>query len=166
MNTHDKDTHNTHAHPPEHIQKNTLRIIAAGTFDHFHDGHKYFLETAFSYGFVMIGLCADSMIQHKKFAEKIYPYTKRKHTLIEYLTDTGYTYNEDYCIKKITDECGFAVKIKNIDAILVTPEVEENAKEINKIRKKKGWNPLNIVKIPLLKDEQGIISSTRMRKSE
>jgi pantetheine-phosphate adenylyltransferase len=161
-----KDLHNKHnIHTCSHIHTHSKKpvIIASGTFDHLHKGHIYFLETAFAYGFVMIGLCGDSMITHKIFAEKIFSYKKRKHQLVEYLTGKGYTF-KDYCIKKITDEVGFAVTIKNIDAILVTPEVKENAKKINTIREKKGWNPLDIVEIPLLKDEQGVISSTRMRK--
>ncbi|MGD2248080.1 MAG: pantetheine-phosphate adenylyltransferase [Candidatus Methanofastidiosia archaeon] len=163
-----KDSHNIHnIHTCSHIHTHSDNpvIIAAGTFDHLHKGHIYFLETAFAYGVVMIGLCADKMITHKKFAEKIFSYTKRKHQLVEYLTEKGYT-SKDYCIKKITDELGFAVTIRNIDAILVTPEVKENAKKINEVRKKKGWNPLDIVEIPLLKDEQGVISSTRMRESD
>ena len=114
----------------------------------------------------MIGLCADSMLTHKKHADIINPYKKRKEDLIHYLTSGGYTYKKDYIIKKITDKFGFADDIKNIDAILVTPEVRENAEEINDARKARGWHPLKIVEIPFLTDEKGVISSTRLRESE
>lgn len=146
--------------------RNIMNIIAAGTFDHLHEGHKYFLEEAFRRGYVMIGLCADSMLTHKEFPEKIYPYKKRKNDLISYLDSKGYKQNKDYTIEKIEDIYGFADDIKDIDAILVTPEVRKNAEEINKIRKALGWNTLEIVEIPFLADEKGIISSTRIRQSE
>ncbi len=114
----------------------------------------------------MIGLCADSMLTTKEFPEKIYPYEKRKNDLISYLDSKGYKQNKDYTIEKIEDIYGFADDIKGIDAILVTPEVRKNAEEINKIRRAKGWNTLEIVEIPFLEDEKGVISSTRMRQSE
>ncbi|MBU7009268.1 MAG: pantetheine-phosphate adenylyltransferase [Theionarchaea archaeon] len=143
-----------------------MKIIASGTFDHFHDGHKYFLQEAFNRGYVMIGLCADSMFKTKEYVEKIYPYEKRKHDLVQYLTKKGHTYGKDYMIEKIEDKFGFAVNIRNIDAILVTPEVRKNAEEINEVRKGKEWHELEIVEVPLLKDDKGVISSTRLRQSE
>jgi cytidyltransferase-like protein len=143
-----------------------MKIIASGTFDRLHQGHKYFLQEAFNRGYVMIGLCADSMLTRKACAEKIYSYEKRKDDLIAYLTSKGYTYNKDFTIKRIEDKYGFAIHMKDIDAILVTPEVKKNAEEINNIRKAKKWNELTIIEIPFLQDEQGVISSTRLRQSE
>lgn len=140
-----------------------MKIIASGTFDHLHEGHKYFLEEAFKRGFVMIGLCADAMLTRKVHAEKIYPYEKRKNDLVTYFIDKGYVEGKDYMIEKIEDRFGFAITIKDIDAILVTPEVRKNAEEINKTRKAKGWKELEILEIPFLKDSKGIISSTRLR---
>lgn len=142
-----------------------MKVIASGTFDRLHDGHKYFLGEAFKRGYVMIGLCTDNMVQNKKFSEKIYPYERRKKELVAYLTSKGYT-KKDYVIKKIKDKYGFADDIENIDAIVVTPEVRENAEEINEVRKAKGWDELEIIEISFLEDEKGIISSTRLRESE
>lgn len=113
----------------------------------------------------MVGLCADSMVKHKKGAEKIYLYEKRKKDLEDYLTEKGYIHGEDYIIKKIEDKFGFADDIKDIDAILVTPDVRENAEEINEVRKAKDWKELEIIEISLLEDEKGVISSTRIRQS-
>lgn len=143
-----------------------MNIIAAGTFDHLHEGHTYFLGEAFKRGFVMIGLCTDEMLAHKELVERIYPYEKRKNDLIAYLHGEEYKEGKDYTIEKIEDKYGFAITIKDIDAILVTPEVRKNAEEINEIRRAKGWSELDIIEIPLLQDEEGTISSTRMRQSE
>ncbi|MBU6998250.1 MAG: pantetheine-phosphate adenylyltransferase [Theionarchaea archaeon] len=140
-------------------------VIASGTFDHLHEGHHFFLEQAFKIGYVLIGLCSDEMIADKQHPEKIYPYEKRKKDLKEYLTSKGYSYRKDYTIKKIRNKIGFADNIEDIDAIVVTPEVKENAEEINEIRREKGWKDLQIVEVPLLKDEKGIISSTRIRRA-
>ncbi|MBU7037287.1 MAG: pantetheine-phosphate adenylyltransferase [Theionarchaea archaeon] len=142
-----------------------MKIIASGTFDHLHQGHHYFLKEAFERGYVFIGLCSDDMIIHKPHAEKIYRYEKRKKDLKEYLASLGYSYGTDYIIKKIREKIGFADDIEDIDAIIVTPEVRKNAEEINRIRREKGWRELQIIEIPLLRDEEGIISSTRIRKS-
>jgi pantetheine-phosphate adenylyltransferase len=141
-----------------------MKVIASGTFDHLHEGHHFFLEEAFKRGYVLIGLCSDDMTAHKPYAEKIYRYEKRKRDLKEYLAGRGYTYKEDYSIREIRDTSGFADDIKDIDAIIVTPEVRENAEEINKIRREKGWRELQIIEVPLLKDEKGVISSTRIRR--
>ncbi|KYK31432.1 MAG: hypothetical protein AYK19_03985 [Theionarchaea archaeon DG-70-1] len=143
-----------------------MKIIASGTFDRFHEGHKYFLEEAFKRGHVMIGLCADTMLTKKVCAEKIYPYEKRKNDLTDYLTSKGYIYGKDYIIERIEDKFGFADDVKDIDAILVTPEVRKNAEEINEVRKAKGWNTLDIVEISFLRDEKGVISSTKLRQLE
>lgn len=143
-----------------------MRIIASGTFDHLHEGHKFFLQEAFNRGVVLIGLCADSMITHKQLAHKVYPYEKRKNDLLSYLEGEGYVREEDFFIMKIEDAYGFADDIEDIDAILVTPDVWENAEKINEIRRMKGWHALKIVEVPLIKDEKGIISSTRIRKEE
>jgi pantetheine-phosphate adenylyltransferase len=143
-----------------------MRIIASGTFDRLHDGHKFFLGEAFHRGFVMIGLCADPMITHKPLSSMVYPYERRKKDLVEYLAGEGYVHGEDFLILKIEDAYGFADDREDIDAILVTPDVRENAEKINEIRRSKGWNDLEIIEISLLKDQKGIISSTRMRKKE
>jgi cytidyltransferase-like protein len=142
-----------------------MKIIASGTFDHLHEGHEYFLAEAFKHGYVMIGLCADSMLDHKKFPEKIYSYRKRKADLLEYLTGEGHISGKDYQIRKILNKIGFADDIEDIDAILVTSDVKKNAEEINEIRKAKNWKELQIIEIDLLRDDKGVISSTRMRQS-
>ncbi|MBU7032781.1 MAG: pantetheine-phosphate adenylyltransferase [Theionarchaea archaeon] len=143
-----------------------MKIIASGTFDRLHEGHKFFLAEAFHRGFVMIGLCADSMVIHKHLSSMVYPYDRRKTDLEEYLASEGYIQGEDFLILKIEDAWGFADDIEDIDAILVTPDVRENAEKINEIRRSKGWNDLEIIEISLLKDQKGVISSTRLREEE
>lgn len=142
-----------------------MRIIASGTFDRLHEGHKFFLRKAFTHGFVMIAITSDAMLQNKNHASLIYSYRRRRRDVVEFLKNEGRLEKKDYLITKIHDKYGFATKIKDIDAIIVTHETERNAFLINQEREKRGWDPLRIVILPYLKDDKGIISSTRLRVS-
>ena len=143
-----------------------MRIIASGTFDRLHEGHKFFLRKALTHGFVMIAITSDAMLEKKKHASLIYPYRRRRRDVVDFLKSEGKIEKKDYLIKKIHDKYGFATKIRNADAIIVTRETEGNALLINHERRKRGWHPLYIIKLPYLKDEKGIISSTRLRISD
>jgi cytidyltransferase-like protein len=143
-----------------------MRIIASGTFDRLHEGHKFFLRKALTHGFVMIAITSDAMLEKKKHASLIYPYRRRRRDVVDFLKSEGKIEKKDYLIKKIHDKYGFATKIRNVDAIIVTRETERNALLINHERRKRGWHPLYIIKLPYLKDEKGIISSTRLRISD
>ncbi|MFQ5892607.1 MAG: adenylyltransferase/cytidyltransferase family protein, partial [Candidatus Methanofastidiosia archaeon] len=59
-----------------------LKIIASGTFDRLHEGHKYFLREAFKIGFPFIAITADEMLSEKEFSELIHPYKKRRSELV------------------------------------------------------------------------------------
>ncbi len=137
-------------------------IIASGTFDRLHEGHKYFLKKAFEYGYVLIGLTSDEMVQDKKYAEKIWDYSKRKRKIKDFLRSLGHKEKKDYEIIKIDDTYGFSLE-RDADYILVTEETYKNAEKINEKRRKLGMKKLQIVKIDLLSDERGKISSTRLR---
>ncbi|MEA1992907.1 MAG: adenylyltransferase/cytidyltransferase family protein, partial [Euryarchaeota archaeon] len=52
------------------------KIIASGTFDRLHKGHKFFLKKAFEYGYVLIGLTDDEMVKNKKNADRIWRFSK------------------------------------------------------------------------------------------
>ncbi|MHC1604662.1 MAG: pantetheine-phosphate adenylyltransferase [Candidatus Methanofastidiosia archaeon] len=142
----------------------TVKIIASGTFDHLHDGHKFFLKTALENGFVLVGLASQTLIRKKENWEKIEPYALRKDNLVKWFSLLGLKEAIDFEIIKIETKHGFACHLEDIDAILVTKENEDVAKEINTCRAKKRYPPLNIIKCKLLTDKKGKISSTRIRK--
>jgi pantetheine-phosphate adenylyltransferase len=69
-------------------------------------------------------------------------------------------------IKPIADKYGPSIE-DDFDAIIVSPETFETAKEINLRRVEKGKKPLKIIKIPFVLAEDGKpISSTRILKKE
>lgn len=138
------------------------KIIASGTFDRLHKGHKLFLKTAFEKGYVLIGLTSDEMVRSKNNAEKIWSFEKRRRKIVAFLQSLGFKEGENYQIIRINDPYGFSLE-KEADYILVTDETYENAVKINEKRKETGLHELEIVKVPLVKDAQGTISSTRLR---
>ena len=143
-----------------------MRVIASGTFDRLHEGHKHFLREAAKRGFVMIAITSDEMLAQKRFAKLIYGYRRRRRDVVDFMESEGKSLGKDYLIRKIHDKYGFATKIKNVDAIVVTQETKKNAFFINREREKKGWYPLDIIEINYVEDEKDIISSTRQREKE
>ncbi|MBN1786477.1 MAG: pantetheine-phosphate adenylyltransferase [Candidatus Methanofastidiosa archaeon] len=140
-----------------------MRIIASGTFDHLHDGHKMFLNTAFEHGHVMIGLTSQSMLEEKRYHCRLEGYERRRRSLVTWLASCGRMEKRDYEIIMIDKPHGFACEIRDIDAILVTEENESVASSINSERAARGFKPLKVEHCDLLKDKEGKISSTRKR---
>lgn len=142
-----------------------MRVIASGTFDHLHDGHKLFISTAIGKGYALIGLTVDAMTEDKEYAGLIQPYEVRKAAITEWLALGGYEHGAHYEILPISTPVGFACDMKRCDAILVTEENEEMVEGINRCRALHGLAPLRTERCDLLRDKQGKISSTRIRSS-
>lgn len=142
-----------------------MRVCFSGTFNVLHKGHKLLIDKAFQTagknGIVFIGITKEKMLQKKKF---LIPFNKRVNAIKEYLETKGY--DKRTIIKAIFDKYGPAVD-GEYDAIIVSPETFENAKDINKKRVNKGKKPLKIVKTPyVLADDDKPISSTRILNNE
>lgn len=140
--------------------------LVGGTFDHFHRGHQRLLETAFAHASsVTIGLSTKELYQHKLLANTIQSYPQRKQTLTEYLTQQQWLSRST--IIPLSTIYGTSLDDPTIDAIIVSEETKPNALQINQKRKEKGMNPLKIISIPLVRDNDALpISSERIRKGE
>jgi len=135
-----------------------MRVCVGGTFDPLHRGHRALLEKAFEVGdHVLIGLTSDEMIK------KTRKYQIRKKELEDYLERKKF---KNFRIVKIDDRYGPSI-YANFDAIVVSPETEKIAFEINRIRVKNGKKGLKIYVIPfVLADDKKTISSSRVKKGE
>jgi len=138
-----------------------MKVCFSGTFNILHSGHKTLIkkafETAGKNGNVFIGITDDKMIQNKKY---VIPMKKRIKNLKNYLLQSGY--DNRYTIKIIKDKYGPATS-GDYDAIIVSPETINTAKEINKLRKDNKIKPLKIIKLDYVLAEDGKpISSTRI----
>ena len=141
------------------------QIGMGGTFDHLHEGHKLLLKSAFLFSKkVIIGLTTDVLLRNKKFAQKIEPYEQRKLNIISYIkTFTDVNRVE---IVPIEDSYGPPIHEPEYEGIIVSQETYPTAIKINEIREEKGFPPLIIITIPIIKDANNKkISSTAIRES-
>lgn len=142
------------------------QAILGGTFDRFHLGHQYLIETAFEGSEkVTIGIATAELIQKKFLADSIEDYQVRKGSLTAYLKQKNYLPRAE--IIALDDIYGNTLTEKNIQAIFVTKATLPNAKLINFKREKIGFLPLKIITVPFLKGDDGkIITSERIRNGE
>lgn len=140
--------------------KRYRKVAVGGTFDKFHQGHRMLLEKAFQVGEqVLIGVTSDEFGGQKG---EIEPCNVRMANLNALLHG-----HRNYIIARLEEHYGPTVEDATMDAIVVSPETEATAWEINKIRQEKGMKPLDIVKIGMVLAQDGKpISSTRIRKGE
>jgi len=142
-----------------------MKVCIGGTFSQLHKGHKTLikkaLETAGKNGLVFIGITSDEMIKIKKGIKSL---EERKQSIEKYLIKENIT--EKVKIEPIKDRFGPSIN-EDFDAIVVSPETINTAREINKERRKIGKKPLKIIKIPfVMAEDDKPISSTRIRNRE
>ncbi len=136
------------------------KVIVGGTFDHVHLGHEKLLRRALDEGSTTVGLVSDEMLEGWK-PEAVHSYEVRKKNLENFLS-----IYDDWSIVKIDDPYEKAVE-GDFDTLVVSYETEERGKKINEMRKEKGKEPLELIKVePVLAEDLLPISSTRIRKGK
>ncbi len=140
-----------------------MRVCIGGTFDPLHKGHRALIEKAFQLGdYVLIGVTSDEMVKKMKIL-KVRDYQIREEGLKDYLRRKKF---KNFRIVKINDRYGPSIN-DEFDVIVVSPETETIAYEINKIRMRNGKKSLKIHVIPfVLADDTKNISSSRVKKGE
>ncbi len=140
-------------------------IATGGTFDILHKGHYTLLLKAFEVGKqVIIGISSDyyASVKKKKITNG---YPIRLKNLKRFIEDKFNKSN--YSIYELNDFYGPTVLTKDVQAIVTTEGTKENCIKINELRKSKGLPQLEIIIVPLVKDQDGkVISSTRIREGE
>jgi inosine/xanthosine triphosphatase len=137
--------------------------IVAGTFDSLHVGHKALFEEALSTSrCITIGITSDSFAKGKK-PYTVRPFAKRKAAIVRFLGARL----PRVSFFELHDPYGSATCSKEHDAIVVSPETEPKAIEINKIRKRKGYKPLKIILVPtVFAQDCKKVSATRIMHNE
>ena len=140
-----------------------MNVCLGGTFYPLHKGHKKLLKKAIELagvnGSIFIGITSDRMTEKKG---RIASFEKRKKSIEQFLSEEG----KRAIIQSITDKFGPSID-GDYDAIVVSPETNPTADEINKKRKQLGKKPLQIVVIPfVLSEDNQPISSSRIRRKE
>ena len=148
------------------MEKKFKVVAVGGTFDEFHKGHRALLLKAFEVGnHVLIGLSTDELVQRLGKPHKISTYDFRLEELKGFLRKEGLLERAE--IMPLHDAYGVTLSKGCVNALVVSQETAKTAEEINKKRKAKGLEPLNIIvidMIPAYNDEP--ISTTRIRRGE
>lgn len=144
-----------------------LPISVGGTFDHFHAGHQAILSKAYALGTkVWLGITTDKFTKElEKGSFPIESYEKRAQAIQEYLTQQSWFFKTT--IIPISDRFGTTLTDVNLAGIVVSPETEVVAHEINQLRQKNFFKPLNITIVPWVLAQDGKpIHSIRIRAGE
>lgn len=147
-----------------------MRIAVAGTFGPLHDGHRALFQAALERGDegVVVGLSSDEFATETRRPDPrpIPPYEERKRQ-VKATLDALDEWDRVVEIRKFTDEHGFADDDPSLDALVVSPETDEEVAAINHQRTNHGMNPLTPIVVPYAHAEDGEpISSTRIVNGE
>jgi pantetheine-phosphate adenylyltransferase len=141
-------------------------IVAGGTFDGLHDGHKHFLKKVFASGArVTLGLTSSAYIRKYKRGLGVSPYSKRYKTLTAWLRQQQMAARTT--VIPLHDSMGPTLLPDEFDAIGVTSDNKHTAEIINRARKERGMPPLAVVVVDLVvAADAKPISSTRVRNGQ
>lgn len=140
-----------------------MNVGVGGTFNVIHKGHELLFETAFSIGdFVEVGLTSDEYARKIKSVD-VAPYVIRKRALVKFLE----RYGKPFSVVMISGMMGTAATSETLDAIVVSPETQERADEINEARRRNGLRPLKVYRIKEVRaDDSQAISASRILMGE
>lgn len=139
-------------------------VILGGTFSRLHEGHRQLLMRAKPFSVIHIGLTTDALAHHMH-SEPVPKAVIRLSALRHELKRLG-LYSR--CrIFPIVSRSGPAREMKNLDAIIVSPETEPVAQKINHARLRRRLRPLHVIVVPYSLAQDGLpISATRIQKGE
>jgi pantetheine-phosphate adenylyltransferase len=142
-----------------------VHVALGGTFEIVHKGHRTLLARAFDIGDrVLIGLTSDRLANSSR-SRNVLPYDDREKALRAFV-DRTYP-GSDYTIKMIDDRFGPAIHLEDLDVLVVSVNTHPTGIELNHLRREKGLRPLDLVAIPpVLADDGLLISSTRVMARE
>ncbi len=145
------------------MNKQYHTIALGGTFDHLHDGHKFFIKFATTLAEnLVVAVTSDNyaLSSSKPLQEQIESYKVRHAVLIKYLITLGIEFHT------FTLEKGVSLTLTNYktQALLATYNTLNGAQGINDSRTAIGLKSLPIHMCEMLEDSIGTaISSTRVR---
>jgi len=142
------------------------RVIAlGGTFDIIHIGHIELLKKGFSISEkVIIGLTSDEFAL--KNGKKLLNNYEKRHSALKSLIEKKFQ-NSKFHIAKLENEFGPAVMEDDVEALVVSTEMQHKGSILNKIRIERNRSPVDVVSVSMVLGQDGErISTTRIRNNE
>ena len=135
-----------------------------GTFDHLHKGHELLIKTALSISNnIVIGLTTKELLANKQYALKLENYETREKNLKKFIS--SFADVKRVKIIKLSDPYGPPVNDPEYEGLVVSQETYKAGLKMNEIRESKGFKPLTLIVIPIVKDEDNKkLSSTSIRE--
>lgn len=155
------------ANKPRAIMTEDMQVALGGTFDPVHDGHRDLFDRAFQLGDVTVGLTSDDLAPQTRNEERyVRPFNARKRDLERELEHFADQYDHEFEIRQLEEPTGIATE-PGFEYLIVSPETEQGAEEINRIRKDRDLDPLEIVVVDhVTAADNERISSTRIVNGE
>jgi len=144
-----------------------MKVVVAGTFGPLHDGHRALIERALAEGDegVVVGVTTDEFANATR--DRSVPSHSERVQAVREAIETLDEWDREVEIRPVEDDYGFADDDPALDALVVSPETDEEVAEINRRREKRGMDPLETLVVPYEYAEDGErISSTRIVAGE
>ena len=148
------------------------KCCMGGTFDHMHLGHKILLTQAclLTRDVLYIGVSGDALLTKKAFREQMQSFEVRKQSVLEFISMLNPQQN--VCVFELNDSVGVAAYEPDLQAVILTREVEKGGSVINEVRAKNNLQPLESVFVDMIlgeadankKNFSNKLSSTNIRK--
>ena len=126
------------------------KCCMGGTFDHMHLGHKLMLTQSclLTRDVLYIGVTGDALLTKKAFSEHLQAFEVRKSSVLEFIS----MLNPQQVVRvfELNDPMGVAAYEPDLQAVILTREVEKGGVMINEVRAKNNLQPLELVFVDMI----------------
>lgn len=163
-----------HSFPPEvqarelltvaPVQRPYRNVVLGGTFDRLHGGHKVLLTEAARLASqrLVVGLADGPLLARKARQELLQPFELRRANLVAFVGTVAAHLHVH--VEALRDTCGPASAIRELEAIVVSPETRAGADTVNAERAAKGFPPLQVYVVDFVHGPKDKMSSTYLRE--
>ncbi|TNN08995.1 Bifunctional coenzyme A synthase [Schistosoma japonicum] len=130
---------------PNKSHEDISRVCLGGTFDRLHYGHKILLTIGalLAKKHLLVGVTCSDLLSSKCLCPLIFSWEKRSRIVQSFLSDIG-VQSKVTQIVRLSDKFGPPGYSAEFDCIVASSDSLNNCKELNELRRTKGFEPLKI----------------------